>query len=167
MTLQLNIKLNAILIYYCILHSTLIKACSHGHFDAHRMHIECTFNVDHLWSHKWALFQCESKSEVNWIHLQRWFGCTFKQEFIIILGSHEVTSTIRSLAWLVVCVRMRILLLHSAQLLYRHWRRKRFVFSGLRRVVQDGKRSRWFHCITLFRHKTTASASETNIRTNF
>lgn len=39
------------------------------------------------------------------IHLQRWFGCTFKQNFTIVHDSREVVPTINQLAWLVAHVR--------------------------------------------------------------
>ena len=45
---------------------------------------------------------CESDR----IHLLRWFGCTFKQDRIIIHDSRKVTPTVRLLAQLALLVDM-------------------------------------------------------------
>ena len=51
-------------------------------FNAHQMFIPCI----HTWNQFWAM-------HIESAHLQRWFGCAFKQDCIIIYDSCKVTRS--------------------------------------------------------------------------
>ena len=98
-----------------------VKALSHGHLDAHR------------------------------IHLVRWFGCAFKQDRIIIHNSREVTPTMRSLGQLALLVCLAYgacLSLLSVLLLQQHWGKRGLFADGQVEWYSTVKlKARWFHCL--------------------
>ena len=80
-------------VYSChLLMERSLKACLHGLHEPDWMCIGCA-SVS-------AFTRICIKS--NWIHLQRWFGCTFKHNCISICDSCEGTPTIKSLVCLLV-----------------------------------------------------------------
>ena len=107
--------------------------------------------------------------EIDRIHLVRWFGCTFKQDCIIIHDSREFTPTTRSLvqfayslAWLVAHVYRSFLFICSCS----NVGEERGLFSD-GQVEWYGMvklKSRWC-CLQYL--NTACSASGTSIRTAF
>ena len=118
-----------------------------GASNAHPIRIGCVHMNAHWVDAHPMRIGCKSDR----IHLVRWFGCAFKQDFIIIHDSREVMPTTRSLARsaLLVCLAYGACLsLLSVLLLQQHWGKRGLFADGQVEWYSTVKlKVRWFRCL--------------------